>query len=44
MFVKDKEFYKTVIRLVIPITLQNVMSLLLNMMDTVMLGQMSENS
>ncbi|MBO5273792.1 MAG: MATE family efflux transporter [Clostridia bacterium] len=44
MFVKDKEFYKTVARLVIPITLQNVMSLLLNMMDTVMLGQMSDRS
>ncbi len=44
MFVKDREFYKTVRRLVIPITLQNVMSLLLNMMDTVMLGQLSERS
>lgn len=38
LFVRDKFFYKTVLALALPMTLQNVMQLLLNMMDTVMLG------
>ena len=38
LFVRDKSFYKMVIRLALPMTLQNVMQLLLNMMDTVMIG------
>ncbi len=37
-FVRDKNFYKLVFSLVLPMTLQNVMQLLLNLMDTVMLG------
>ncbi len=42
--IKDKNFYRVVLRLAIPLTLQNVMQLLLNMMDTVMLGRLSERS
>ncbi|MBQ8551192.1 MAG: MATE family efflux transporter [Clostridia bacterium] len=38
LFVRDKSFYKIVFSLALPMTLQNVMQLLLNMMDTVMLG------
>ena len=38
LFVRDKNFYKLVLSLALPMTLQNVMQLLLNMMDTVMLG------
>ena len=37
-FVRDKSFYKLVFGLVLPMALQNVMQLLLNLMDTVMLG------
>ncbi len=44
LLVKDKFFYKTVLSLAIPMTLQNVMQLLLNMMDTVMLGRLEQNS
>ncbi len=44
IFVREKSFYRTMMRLVIPITLQNVMGILLNMMDTVMLGRLGENS
>lgn len=44
LFVRDKQFYRTVLALALPMTLQNVMHLLLNMMDTVMLGRMGENS
>ncbi|MBQ8510527.1 MAG: MATE family efflux transporter [Clostridia bacterium] len=44
LLVHDKGFYKTVLRLAIPLTLQNVMQLLLNMMDTVMLGRLGDSS
>ena len=44
LFVRDKNFYKVVLGLALPMTLQNVMQLLLNMMDTVMLGRLGENS
>jgi len=44
LFVRDKGFYRNVLRLAIPMTLQSAMGLLLNMMDTVMLGRLGENS
>ena len=44
LFVRDRGFYRVVLSLAIPMTLQNVMQLLLNMMDTVMLGRMEGNS
>lgn len=43
-FVRDRSFYRTILSLAIPMTLQNVMQLLLNMMDTVMLGRLKESS
>ncbi len=43
-FVRDKSFYRVVLSLAIPMTLQNVMQLLLNMMDTVMLGRLQDSS
>lgn len=44
IFVRDRSFYKVILSLAIPMTLQNVLQLLLNMMDTVMLGQVGESS
>jgi len=44
LFVKDRSFYKTVLFLALPMTMQNVMQLLLNMMDTVMLGFIESSS
>lgn len=42
--VRDREFYRVVLSLAIPMTIQNVLQLLLNMMDTVMLGRLGESS
>ena len=44
LFVRDRNFYRVILSLAIPMTLQNVMQLLLNMMDTVMLGRLQDNS
>ena len=44
IFVRDREFYRVVLSLAIPMTLQNVLQLLLNMMDTVMLGRLGDSS
>ena len=44
IFVRDRSFYRVILSLAIPMTLQNVLQLLLNMMDTVMLGQVGESS
>ncbi|CDZ24040.1 MATE efflux family protein [[Clostridium] cellulosi] len=41
--VRDKEFYKMLITITIPIALQNLISFGLNMVDTVMLGSLGEN-
>ena len=38
----DKEFYSTLIRLAIPIALQNLIGLGMNLIDTVMLGSLGE--
>lgn len=40
---KDKEFFATILTLVIPITLQNLISSSLNMVDNVMIGRLGEN-
>ena len=42
--VRDREFYRVVLSLAIPMTIQNVLQLLLNMMDTVMLGRLGDSS
>ncbi len=44
LFVRDRNFYRVILSLAIPMTLQNVMQLLLNMMDTVMLGRLQDSS
>jgi putative MATE family efflux protein len=38
----EKSFYATLVRLAIPIALQNLISLGMNMMDTIMLGSLGE--
>lgn len=38
----DKEFYSTLVRLAIPIALQNLIGLGMNLIDTVMLGSLGE--
>lgn len=40
----DKEFYKKLISIALPISLQNLISSSLNMVDTVMIGQLGETS
>lgn len=42
-FFKDKEFFTTILTLAIPITLQNLISSSLNMVDNVMIGRLGEN-
>lgn len=41
-FSVDRQFYKTALALTLPIALQNIISLGVNMMDTVMLGQLGD--
>jgi len=41
-FVKDKQFYKTAVMLALPIVLQNMITIGVNIMDTVMLGSYGE--
>lgn len=42
LWVKDKDFYKTVVRIGLPIVLQGMITIGVNMADTMMLGQMGE--
>jgi len=42
LFIKDKEFYKNVARISIPIALQGLITTGVNMMDTVMVGAVGE--
>ncbi|MCF0237473.1 MAG: MATE family efflux transporter [Sphaerochaetaceae bacterium] len=41
-FVKDKDFYKVLLSLAIPVVLQNMITIGVNIMDTVMLGSYGE--
>ena len=41
-FVKDKNFYKTAAILAAPVVLQNMITILVNMLDTIMLGNYGE--
>lgn len=43
LFVRDKVFYKTVATIAIPITLQSLISIGINMMDTIMVGSLGES-
>lgn len=40
----DKEFYKTLVKLAVPIALQNFISSSLNMVDAIMVGQLGETA
>lgn len=42
LFVRDKQFYKTVMLLAFPVILQNVITIGVNMLDTIMLGAYGE--
>lgn len=42
LFIKDKNFYKTVATIAIPIALQGFITTGVNMMDTIMVGQVGE--
>ena len=42
LFVKDRQFYKTLILLALPIVAQNMITIAVNIMDTVMLGSYGE--
>ncbi len=42
LFVKDKGFYKTVLMLAMPVVLQNMITIGVNMLDTIMLGAYGE--
>ena len=41
-FVKDKQFYRSVAAIAIPIALQNIISFGVNIMDSVMLGSLGD--
>ena len=42
IFVKDKSFYHKLLSISVPIALQNLITFGVNMMDTVMVGQLGE--
>lgn len=42
LFVRDKGFYKTVLMLALPVVLQNMITIGVNMLDTIMLGAYGE--
>ena len=42
LFIKDKDFYKTVAKIAIPIALQGFITTGVNMMDTIMVGKVGE--
>ncbi|MBQ1954925.1 MAG: MATE family efflux transporter, partial [Clostridia bacterium] len=42
LFIKDKAFYKRVAGIAIPIALQGLITTGVNMMDTIMIGAVSE--
>ena len=42
LFVRDKQFYKTAAVLAMPVVLQNMITIAVNMLDTIMLGRYGE--
>lgn len=42
LFASDKAFYKTLVTIAIPIALQNLITVMVSMMDTLMIGQLGE--
>lgn len=43
LFVKDKDFYKEVFSIAIPVSLQSMITIGVNMMDNIMVGSLGEN-
>ena len=42
LFVRDKQFYRTVVKIAVPVVLQSLITIGVNMMDTLMLGKYGE--
>ena len=42
LFVRDKQFYKTTVKIAVPIVLQSMITIGVNMMDTFMVGKLGE--
>ncbi|MCI8622178.1 MAG: MATE family efflux transporter [Provencibacterium sp.] len=42
LFVRDRHFYNQLMRIAIPIALQNLITVMVSMMDTLMIGQLGE--
>lgn len=42
IFVRDKGFYRTLLVIAVPIALQNLVTVMVSMMDTLMIGQLGE--
>ena len=42
LFVKDKAFYRKILMIGLPISAQMIITVGINMMDTIMLGQLDE--
>ena len=42
LFVRDREFYKKIVAIALPISAQMIITVGINMMDTIMLGQLNE--
>ena len=44
MIVKEKNFYKTILAIGVPIAMQSFISFMVNLLDTLMIGQLGESS
>lgn len=42
LFIRDKQFYRTVLMMAMPVVLQNMITIGVNMLDTIMLGAYGE--
>ena len=42
LFVRDKQFYKTTVKIAVPIVLQSMITLGVNLIDTFMVGKLGE--
>ena len=42
LFVRDRQFYRTLLLIAVPIALQNLITVMVSMMDTLMIGQLGE--
>ena len=42
LFVRDRDFYRTVVKIAIPISLQSLITIGVNMVDNIMVGSLGE--